>query len=85
MNFLNSKPFFGTESFEESQKIWNALQKADIRCSIRTFHDCKKFKSYSGDPFHLYSKHFLENVSEFHIIRVHRADYRKALEIYYDY
>lgn len=85
MNFLNSKPFFGTESLEESQKILETLNKANIRCSIRTFHDPQKFSTYPGDPFHLYSKHYLENLSEFHIIRVHRTDYRKALEIYYDY
>ena len=83
LNFLTSKIFYGTDSHEEVAQIFNFLLQSGIRCTYKTYYNFNSFRFYSGDSFHIYSKDFLQSVTEFHIIRVHRLDYKKALKIYF--
>lgn len=85
LNFINSKPFFGTDSCQESLKVFHILQQFDIRCSHTTFDQLKDFKNYSGDPYHIYSEAYLKKLHKFYIVRVHRRDFQKALELYDNY
>ena len=86
LNIINSKTFFGTDSSEEASRISKFLTNLNIRCTCKTFYNYDTFKLYyHGDPYHVYSEAYLKNLPEFHIIRVHRFDYKKALEYYSDY
>lgn len=82
LNFLPSKTFFGTESIQESQELLDALKQANIRCTCDTFSGKDTIKHYSHDPFHVYAKSYLMKLAQFHIIRVHILDYKKAIDIY---
>ena len=82
LNIINSKPFFGTESLQESQELCDLLQQSSIRCQCDELSGVEATRHYSSDPFHLYAKNYLEKLLHFYIIRVHRFDYQKAIQIY---
>lgn len=85
LNIFNSKVFYGTESYEESIRILDVLNKANIRCIRKSYHDFKPLYIYRSDPFNIYSKSFFESITEFHIIFVHRLDFEKAISAYTKY
>lgn len=85
LSSLFSKTFFGTESSKESEELCNTLQQCNIRFTCKTLRGKEILKHYHDDPFHIYAKSYLLKLPEFHIIRVNRFDFQKAIEIYNDF
>ena len=79
---LITKDFFGTESLKESQDLYDTLKEEHIRCTCDTFSGEETVKHYSNDPFHVYAKSYLKNLTKFYIIRVHILDFKRAIEVY---
>lgn len=77
-----SKIFFGTESSKECSDLFEVLKESNIRCTGKTLYGKSILKCYTNDPFHVYARSYLQKLKEFHIIRVNRLDYKKAIEIY---
>lgn len=82
LNLINSKIFFGTESKQESEQLFNFLQQSNIRCQMEALTGKDAAKRFKDDPFHFYAKSYLEKLVNFYVIRVHRLDFDKAFDLY---
>ena len=85
LNFINSKLFWGTENRDECDKIYKFLKQSRIHCTLEEMTGKEAAKKFNGDPYHIYSKVFLEGLEKFYVIRVCRINFKKAVELYEDY
>lgn len=78
LNMFNSKNFYGTPNVKMAEKVYSLLQSRNIRCEFESYFKPSHVSTYFSDPFHFYDPRYLYNLPEFHVIRVHRADFHNA-------